>query len=58
MAQENNVQNQNQNSTSELVVRREKLNNLYESGNNPFEITKYFILPWKSISILAPAPAF
>ena len=39
MANEN--VNQNQNSTSELVVRREKLNNLYESGNNPFEITKY-----------------
>ena len=33
----NNVQS----STSELVVRREKLNALYESGNNPFEITKY-----------------
>ena len=33
--------NQNQNSTSELAVRREKLNALYESGNNPFEITKY-----------------
>ena len=37
--QENN--NQAINSTSELAVRREKLNNLYESGNNPFEITKY-----------------
>ena len=37
--QENN--NQAVNSTSELSVRREKLNNLYESGNNPFEITKY-----------------
>ena len=33
--------NQTQNSTSELAVRREKLNALYESGNNPFEITKY-----------------
>ena len=33
--------NQAQNSTSELAVRREKLNALYESGNNPFEITKY-----------------
>ena len=33
----NNVQS----STNELVVRREKLNALYESGNNPFEITKY-----------------
>ncbi len=32
------VQQQN---TSELVVRREKLAGLVESGNNPFEITKY-----------------
>ena len=39
MANEN--VNQNVNSTSELAVRREKLNSLYESGNNPFEITKY-----------------
>ena len=39
MANEN--VNQNVNSTSELAVRREKLNNLYQSGNNPFEITKY-----------------
>ena len=31
----------NQNSTSELAVRREKLNALYESGKNPFVITKY-----------------
>ena len=29
------------NDTSELKVRRDKLANLYESGNNPFEITKY-----------------
>ena len=29
------------NQTSELAVRREKLNNLYESGKNPFTITKY-----------------
>ena len=29
------------NSTSELVVRREKLADLKEAGNNPFEITKY-----------------
>ena len=29
------------NSTSELVVRREKLAALKEAGNNPFEITKY-----------------
>ncbi len=33
--------NQTPNSTSELAVRREKLNALYESGKNPFEITKY-----------------
>jgi len=39
--QENNQQNQTPNSTSELAVRREKLQNLYESGKNPFEITKY-----------------
>ena len=32
---------QNQSSTSELAVRREKLQALYDSGNNPFEITKY-----------------
>ena len=38
MANENNVQ---QNSTSELVVRREKLAGLVEAGKNPFEITKY-----------------
>ena len=36
--QENNNQPQ---STSELAVRREKLNALYESGKNPFVITKY-----------------
>ena len=38
-----NMQNNNQpvNSTSEIAVRREKLNSLYESGKNPFEITKY-----------------
>jgi len=40
MANENN-QNQQQNSTSELVVRREKLAGLVEAGNNPFEITKF-----------------
>ena len=40
--QENNGQvNQPQNSTSELAVRREKLQALYDSGKNPFEITKY-----------------
>ena len=36
-----NVNNTQQNSTNELQVRREKLNNLYESGRNPFVITKY-----------------
>ena len=29
------------NDTSELKIRRDKLASLYESGNNPFEITKY-----------------
>ena len=37
----NEVNNNQQSSTSELQVRREKLNALYESGKNPFEITKY-----------------
>ena len=37
----NQENNQTVNSTSELAVRREKLNNLYQSGKNPFEITKY-----------------
>ena len=32
---------QNTNATSELAVRREKLANLVEAGNNPFVITKY-----------------
>ena len=41
MANQENVNQNQQSSTSELAVRREKLNNLYESGNNPFEITKY-----------------
>ena len=36
-----NEQNTQQNSTSELVVRREKLAGLVEAGKNPFEITKY-----------------
>ena len=40
MANNDSTQN-NQNQTSELVVRREKLAALIESGNNPFEITKY-----------------
>ena len=39
MANEN--VNQTPSSTNELAVRREKLNNLYASGNNPFEITKF-----------------
>ena len=39
MANDNNQIQQN--STSELVVRREKLAGLVEAGNNPFEITKY-----------------
>ena len=37
----NEANNNQQSSTSELAVRREKLNALYESGKNPFEITKY-----------------
>ncbi len=40
MSNQENIK-ETQNSTSELAVRREKLNALYESGNNPFEITKY-----------------
>ena len=36
---ENNINQQN--ATSELAVRREKLANLIEAGKNPFEITKY-----------------
>ena len=40
MANQENIQTP-QNNTSELAVRREKLNTLYESGKNPFEITKY-----------------
>ena len=39
MANENNQNQQNQ--TSELVVRREKLAALVEAGKNPYEITKY-----------------
>ena len=35
------VNNNEYNSTSELQVRREKLAALVDSGNNPFEITKY-----------------
>ncbi len=38
----NEVKNQNQqNSTSELAVRREKLGALVEAGANPFVVTKY-----------------
>ena len=40
MANEKTANNQ-QNSTSELAVRREKLAALVEAGKNPFEITKY-----------------
>ena len=50
MANENNNQAQ-QNSTSELIVRREKLNALYEQGKNPFEITKYNVTH-KSLSAI------
>ncbi len=39
MANENNQNQQNQ--SSELVVRREKLSALVEAGSNPFAITKY-----------------
>ena len=38
--QENQNQAQAQ-STSELVVRREKLQALIDAGNNPYEITKF-----------------
>ena len=38
---DNNIQNNEINSTSELAVRREKLATLIESGRNPFEITKF-----------------
>ena len=46
----NEIQNQQQ-STNELAVRREKLNALYESGKNPFEITKYDVTH-KSVSAI------
>ena len=36
-----NNQNNQMNSTNELEVRRNKLQLLKDSGNNPFEITKY-----------------
>ena len=35
------MENNNQNSTSELAVRREKLATLKEAGKDPFVITKY-----------------
>ena len=40
MANNDSIQN-NQNQTSELVVRREKLAALIEAGKNPYEITKF-----------------
>ena len=49
MANEQNVQ---QNSTSELVVRREKLAALIEAGKNPFEITKYEVT-YSSVDAIA-----
>jgi len=39
--QEQIKENENRNSTSELVVRREKLAALREAGNDPFVITKF-----------------
>ena len=44
--------NQTPNSTNEIAVRREKLNTLYETGKNPFEITKYNVTH-KSASAIA-----
>ena len=35
------MENNNQNSTNELVVRREKLATLVSEGKNPFELTKF-----------------
>ena len=46
-----NVNNSQQNSTSELQVRRDKLNALYESGKNPFEITKFDVTHTSSVAI-------
>ena len=45
-------QNTQQNSTNELVVRREKLATLIEAGKNPFEITKYDIT-YSSVDAIA-----
>ena len=47
-----NEQNMQQNSTSELVVRREKLAGLVEAGKNPFEITKYEVT-YSSVDAIA-----
>ena len=47
-----NEQNSQQNSTSELVVRREKLAGLIEAGKNPFEITKYEVT-YSSVKAIA-----
>ncbi len=47
-----NEQNNQQNSTSELVVRREKLAGLIEAGKNPFEITKYEVT-YSSVKAIA-----
>ena len=50
--------NQPQNSTNELAVRREKLNALYESGKNPFEITKYNVTHKSVDARAAPCPVW
>ena len=47
-----NEQNTQQNSTSELVVRREKLAALVDAGKNPFEITKYDVT-YSSVDAIA-----
>ena len=47
----NEMNNNQPNSTSELAVRREKLNALYESGKNPFEITKYNVTHKSSAAV-------
>ena len=47
----NEMNNNQPNSTSELAVRREKLNALYEAGKNPFEITKYNVTHKSSAAI-------
>ena len=47
-----NEQNTQQNSTNELVVRREKLASLVEAGKNPFEITK-FDVTYSSVDAIA-----